>query len=357
MARYSTSRLVKTMVREMERESKRQARVRQQEIAQRERNARQAHKENQKQMVLEAAELEVARFENEIELLLSFHKEAVDPVDWDVQLRALPSALPYRIQFEALKAEREQIFKDPSINWESILHTRQSAEDGASSQPPQLPQERRDGRQLAREVLKGGEDAYIEAINQLSTLDELQESGCELDLIYHDPDRFEVVLQLAGMDVIPVEEKTLRANGKASVKKMAVKKRGELYQDYICSCMLRVAREVFAVLPVKELLLHAQVPLPSNGDSPDELSPVYSVRLNRGGLAGLDFDNLDPSDTIESFPHEGDFKASRKAGAFLAIEPVTFDFSQPLSSRPTISELRTKVAEFRERFSEQVSAD
>jgi hypothetical protein len=121
--------------------------------------------------------------------------------------------------------------------------------------------------------------------------------------------------------------------------------------------MLRVAREVLAVLPVKELLLQAQIPLSSNDDAPDELSPVYSVRLNRGGLAGLDFDKLDPSDTIESFPHEGDFKASRKAGAFQAIVPMTFDFSEPLGSRPTISELRTKVAEFRERFSELVPAD
>ncbi len=357
MARYSTSRLVKTMVREMERESKRQARARQQEIVQWEREARQAHKENQKQMALETAKLEVARFENEIELLLSFHKESVDPVDWDGQLRALPSALPFRIQFDSLMAERQKLFKDPSLNWESIICSRQSSEDEASAQPPELPQRRYEGRQLARDVLQGNEEAYIEAINQLSSLDEVQGSGCELDLIYHDPVRFEAVLQLAGLDVIPVEEKSLRANGKVSVKKMAVKKRSELYQDYICSCMLRVAQEVFAVLPVKELLLHARVPLSSKDGTSEELSPVYSVRLNPRGLAGLDFENLDPSDTIESFPHEGDFKASRKAGAFQAIEPMVFDLSEPLSSRPTISDLRTKVAEFRERFSEQVSAD
>jgi hypothetical protein len=226
------------MVREMERESKRQARVRQQEIAQREREARQNHKENQKQMALEAAKLEVARFENEIELLLSFHKETVDPVDWDVQLRALPSALPYRVQFEALQAEREQIFKAPSTTWESIVQTRQSSNDGASStQPPQLPRERCDGRQLAREVLKGDEEAYIEAINQFSSLDEIQESGCELDLIYHDRDRFEVVLQLAGLDVIPLEEKNFAKTGKHRSRKWRSKSAGNFIRTtFVAAC-------------------------------------------------------------------------------------------------------------------------
>ena len=357
MARYSTSRLVKTMVREMERESKRQARVHQQEIARMEREARQEHKANQKQLAILSAKLEVARFENEVELLLSLHKEAVEPVDWHVQLRTLPSALPFRISFDALKAERRQLFKDPSSDWESIVSARKSSTGGASNQPPELPTRPKHGRQLARDVLKGDEAAYIKAINQFSSLDEVQASGCELDLIYHDLDRFEVVLELGDIDTVPSEQKSLRANGKVSVKKMPVKQRAEIYQDYLCSCLLRVAREVFAVLRIKKLLLHARVPLASEGEGNGGLSPVYSVMLTPDGFSALNFETLDSSDTIESFPHAGDFKSSRKAGAFQAIKPISFDFSESLSSRQTISELRTKLAEFRERYSKQASAD
>lgn len=353
MARYSTSRLVKTMVREMERESKRQAKVRQQEIARKEREARQQHKDNQKQLALQSAKLEVERFENEIELLLSLHKESVDPVDWDAELRALPSALPFRIPFDALKGERRQLFENPSLDWKTVISARKSASDAASEQPPDLPTKRSNGRQLAGGLLKGDEDAYIEAMNQFSSLDEVQSSGCELDLIYHDADRFEVILELGDIEVIPSEEKSLRANGKVSVKKMPQKKRAEIYQDYICSCILRVAREVFAVLPVKELLLNAKVPLGPTGGDGVGLSPVYSVLVRHADLRGLDFETLDPSDTIESFPHRGDFKASRKAGSFQPIEPMKWDASSSSSGRATISDLRAKVALFREQLSER----
>ena len=349
MARYSTSRLVKTVVREMERESKRQAKVHQQEIARLEREARQQHKEDQKQLALQAAKLEVARFENEIELLLSLHKESVDPVDWDAKLRALSSALPFQIPFDALKEERQLLFENPSLDWNAVVSARKPASCGASDKPPDLPTRSSTGRQLAARLLKGDEDAYIEAINQFSSLDEVHTSGCELDLVYHDSDRFEVILELGNIDVIPAEMKALRANGKVSVKKMPLKKRAEIYQDYICSCILRVAREVFAVLPVKELLLNAKIPLGQNVDG--GFSSVYSVMVRHADLSGLDFETLDPSDTIEFFPHRGDFKASRKAGSFQPIEPLTWDPSNSSSGRATISDLRGRVALFREQLS------
>lgn len=353
MARYSTSRLVKKMVREMERESKRQARVQQQEIVRKEREARKQHKDNQEQLALQSAKLEVERFENEVDLLLSLHKESVEPVDWDAELRALPSALPFRIPFDALKEERRQLFENPLLDWDMVISARKSASGGASDQPPDLRSNRSNERQLAGGLLKGDEDAYIEAMNKFSSLDEVQASGCELDLVYHDADRFEVILELGDIEVIPAEEKSLRTNGKVSIKKMPVKKRAEIYQDYICSCILRVIREVFSVLPVKELLLNARVPLgPSVGDDVC-LSPVYSVLVRHADLRGLNFETLDPSDTIEFFPHRGAFKASRKAGSFQPIQPMTWDPSGSSSGRATISDLRARVALFREQLSER----
>ncbi|MDQ8209667.1 hypothetical protein QEH52_19265 [Coraliomargarita sp. SDUM461003] len=58
----------------------------------------------------------------------------------------------------------------------------------------------------------------------------MQASGCELDLIYHDPDRFEVILELGDIDTVPAEQKSLRASGKVSIRKMPVKRRAEIYQ-------------------------------------------------------------------------------------------------------------------------------
>ena len=44
----------------------------------------------------------------------------------------------------------------------------------------------------------------------------------------------------------------------------------EIYQDYLCGCLLRVAREVFALFPVDTVLVTAvsvNVPLPSQPSS------------------------------------------------------------------------------------------
>ena len=98
----------------------------------------------------------------------------------------------------------------------------------------------------------------------------------------------------------------------------------EIYQDYVCGCVLRLAREVLALLPVDEVLVTASV----NGRTdprtgkPAEL-PVLSVAIARAVVEQLDFDRLDPSDSMENFSHRGDVKASRKGGEFLPIVPLT----------------------------------
>ena len=80
---------------------------------------------------------------------------------------------------------------------------------------------------------------------------------------------------------------------------------------------------LFALLPIETLLITARtfVLVPRTGRTGEQ--PVLSVAVTRGGLTGINFDQIDPSDTIESFLHRGDFKASRKSGAFLPITPLT----------------------------------
>jgi hypothetical protein len=45
--------------------------------------------------------------------------------------------------------------------------------------------------------------------------------------------------------------------------------------------------------------------------------------MPRAALTKLDFQRLDPSDAMENFLHRGDFKRSRKTGAFETITPLT----------------------------------
>lgn len=108
--------------------------------------------------------------------------------------------------------------------------------------------------------------------------------------------------------------------------------------------MLRVAREVFAVLPIGRLLLNTFATVFDSSTGHSAQRPIYSVRISREEFERLNFQELDPSDAIESFPHRGDFKASRKGGAFQAIEPWTPDGEATSAGLPSLSALRHQAA-------------
>ena len=97
------------------------------------------------------------------------------------------------------------------------------------------------------------------------------------------------------------------------------------YQDYVCGCVLRVAREVFAVLPVDTVLVTASVDETRGRLRREATKPVLSVAIPCAKLEGLAFDRIDPSDAIEDFLHRGHFKASRSTGEFEPVNPLTAD--------------------------------
>jgi hypothetical protein len=156
------------------------------------------------------------------------------------------------------------------------------------------------------------------------------------------------VLTVNGREAIPAEVKSLTAAVKLSVKTMPKPRFHEIYQDYVCGCVLRLAREVLALLPVDEVLVTASV----NGTDPRtgkpaEL-PVLSVAIARAVVELLDFERLDPSDSMENFPHRGDVKASRKGGEFVPIVPLTpVDLAPPQPEQINLTGLLTNLRQLR----------
>jgi hypothetical protein len=117
--------------------------------------------------------------------------------------------------------------------------------------------------------------------------------------------------------------KTLTASGKLSIKPISKKRFHEIYQDHVCGCVLRVAREVFALLPVETALITAFVQSRDTRTGGTAEQPVLSVETPRAIVAKLDFNHLDPSDAMQNFQHRGDLKASRKNETFDPIIPLT----------------------------------
>src|SRR5262249_48883224 len=148
----------------------------------------------------------------------------------------------------------------------------------------------------------------------------------------------------------------LTSGGKLSVRPMPKRRFHEIYQDYLCGCVLRIAREVFALLPLDTVLVTAlagSIDL-STGQTVD--LPVLSVAMPRNALAFLDFSQVDPSDAMDNFRHRGDFKASRKSEAFQPIVPLTpADIPKSPSTHLGFQELLASIRSMREQIKTEIA--
>jgi hypothetical protein len=304
-------------------------------------------KEMAKLSAMEQARLEVETYDNALDVLLSVHKEQAEVFDWLAIAASLAPVPPRRQSHNELKARQRLAILPARPDAEAVIEQGRS-QDECECQDA-LKEYEADNAEwakmsnLARRILAGNSDAYIAAIEQLSPFSELAGIGSSLHFTVHTPRLVEVELSTNGRKAIPTEVKTLTASGKVSVKPIPKPRSVEIYQDYICGCVLRVARELFALLPVETVILSASAEALDTATGQIADRPFLSVFIGRADMQSLNFDRLDPSDTIMSLPHRGDLKASRKTGDFEFIVPLTVaDLTQ--TDTPTSADFDTILA-------------
>lgn len=303
------------------------------EAAQRreERDARKRQKELERQLKEDAkrslqdqARLEVEAYENSIEVLLSVHKETSPIFDWMSLVASLP--------MHRLPGQDQGAYEKECAEWERM-------------------------RSLAKRVLAGEPQAYAAALSEMSSFGELSTLGSSISFRVEHAKLIECELHVSGKEVIPTDVKSLSATGKVISKAMPKGRFHELYQDYVCGCVLRVAREVFALLPVDMLIITTLVPSVQASTGKEVIIPVLSAALQREVVNLLDFARLDPSDSMENFVHRGDVLASRKSGDFTAVTPLTSnDLVTVDRSKLSTEQMLSQVLEMRAVFASRLKS-
>ncbi len=299
-------------------------------------------KEQAKLSALEQARLEVEAYENELEVLLSIHKERSAAVDWRALAYALPPHEPARLARHELAALAKQTGVEEAREVdEREYQTARARYETEFAQWNKM-------HSLARRVLAGEGRAYTEAVSESSALTEISNLGSSIQMTVHDAKVIGCELKVNGRDVIPADAKSLTAAGKLVLKAMPKAQFHEIYQDYVCGCVLRLAREMFALLPVDTIILTATVDgIDSRTGHTAEL-PVLSVAAGRSQIEDLDFEHLDPSDAIQNFQHHGDVMTSRKSGEFVPIIPLSpADVALPSPETMDFTSLVARVKQFR----------
>jgi hypothetical protein len=162
--------------------------------------------------------------------------------------------------------------------------------------------------EIAAEMKNNNKQAYMYAVNFFKPFEDLKEYGSDVSITING-NLIEVDFYVRSDDVIPKTTKRLLRKGLEIGEDFIPTSRfNEIYQDYVCSCILRIGKEIFALLPVHEVLVNAMARLLNTSTGMHEEQIIVSVLIENEILKKLNFDLLDPSDSISNFKNNMNFK-------------------------------------------------
>lgn len=303
----------------------------------RQRELEMRQKQFEKMQALEQAEYEVQVFENYLDVLLSIHKECGNVWDWEAIRDSEPPSKPPRA-YSTEKAAQAHLenYKPGAIDKllkrvdakredlaKAVKEARLEDEEKYLKAIEIYEQELKEWESLtdlANRILNDEAEAHLEAISELDPFSEINQIGSSIDFQFHG-NLIEATLHVNGEEVIPSESKSLLKSGKLSVKKLPKSQFNELYQDYVCGAVLRVARELFALLPIEMVLVTAVGTLLNTTTGHLEDQPILSIMMPRKTLNLLNFEKIDPSDSMSNFVHRMSFKKTKGFEGITHISP------------------------------------
>nr|VFJ92145.1 MAG: hypothetical protein BECKLFY1418A_GA0070994_10218 [Candidatus Kentron sp. LFY] len=304
----------------------------------RQRELERQRKQYEKMQELEQSAYEVEVYENHIDVIQSLHKECSPPIDWrkiaeskapekpaksnqnekNAQLKAdnyKPGFLDKLFNKEGKKRKELSqkvelaIKKDVSEYEESLSKWEEELKDWEKSVG------------IARSILIGEGKAKIEAIDSLDPFSEISNFGSSLVISVGENNIVEATINVHGEEIVPSEVKSLLKSGRLSVKKMPKGKFNEIFQDYVCSCVLRVSNELFSAIPDELVVVTAVDELLNTKTGHLEEAPILSACISRRTLDSLNLDTIDPSDSMDNFVHNMSFKKTKGFEAVPRVEP------------------------------------
>ncbi|RXQ95812.1 hypothetical protein EO244_05750 [Ancylomarina salipaludis] len=311
-------------VRRIERDQQRQAR-----------EAAKRFKEQQKLKEIDDARQAVEDWENYVNMIQSVHKDCCETIDWDkIQKTQPPKEPTKRFDNEKFAKEKLDSFKPSFFDKlfgstekkidklkKQIETARRKDETDNESRHNQYQEDLKDWQELQRiaDGVKNGEiEAYKNAIEYYNLFSEIGELGTHLNINFESK-YLDVDLSVNSDEVIPNYELRQTATGKLSKKNMAKGKFNELYQDHICSSVIRVAREIFAYLPLEFIRVNAMAEILNSATGHLENQPILSIILPPVTIEKLNLKTIDPSDSMQNFVHNMKFS---KTKGFDAVDKV-----------------------------------
>ena len=287
----------------------------------------QLKKQQEKLDEIQRNQLAVEEYNNLIEIIKGIHRECDKPVDWKYihsleepfdpneigpkEAKAIEELMNYRPSFveKIIKSKVEK--KKRELEEKINLARKEDREDY---------EQWRNLHELAGRILKGDVDAYLQVIEEMNPLGDLLDFGSDFEFGIDNPSAMEVEFTVKSKDVVPTFSLSLTKTGKLSKKDLSKTAYYDLVQDYVCSTAIRIARDLFALLPLEKVVVHAVDNILNTQTGYEEEKTILSVVFEREILSKLNFDLIDPSDALNNFKHNMKFL---KTAGFKPVERIT----------------------------------
>lgn len=171
---------------------------------------------------------------------------------------------------------------------------------------------------LAQRVLQQEPAGIRDVISEYQSLSDDGLIGSSLSFTIND-EFVHCVANVHDDSLIPNVRRKQLASGRLSESKMPLGEFNELYQDYVCSVAIRIAADLFAILPIAECYVTCQASMLNSRTGHLEDTPILSVFFVRETLSKLRLGNIDPSDALGNFVHQMKFK---RTNGFERIEAL-----------------------------------
>jgi len=284
----------------------------------------QQSKQQQKQAEIDYNISVVNDFDYRIEYIKSIHRYCDDYVDWSA-VRTTPapfnpeSAGPRQAaaiyDYENFKPSiTEKVFKGKADKRQLELY---AAIDSAAKEDAEDYFCWENSVRLANDVLKGEIEAYFFVINEMRPFEKLLEFGSEFEVGADSMEEMEVEFKVKSETVVPKQSVSMTKTGKLSIKELTKTAYFDFVQDYVCSTTIRVARDLFAILPAQSVIVHAVDDILNTATGHMNEETILSVRFNREMMNRINFAAIDPSDAMNNFEHKMRFA---KTAGFKSVE-------------------------------------
>jgi hypothetical protein len=266
-----------------------------------------------------------AQYNEYIEILKSLHKHSSEPIDWN-NVKKTPPPLEKAADNKKEKQARQRLLSySPSLLDKLFNNKEKRLKDLTTALDKAIITDKADYEQylsdyqlavtdweyrqkIAAGVLAKDPDAYAAAIDYFKPFTEIKALGADVTVRYESTS-ISITLLVNPPEIIPTYHLMQISNGKVSKKEIPLSKFNELYKDYVCSCVLRLAREAYAYLPIELVYVHVVAA---------DLT-ILSVAIPQQTLHKIRFESVDPADSMRHFTHQMQFS---KSGGFGAVERV-----------------------------------